>query len=124
MPFGRQKKKPSTSGGATGKEADMNDRSNGSAPSAEQTTGSPPKSKLVFHCQQAHGSPTGIISGFSNVKELYSRIADAYDIEPSEVSSIGTPVMSITWRPLSVSVHGPQTQASAVWSTFVLIRTE
>lgn len=41
--------------------------------------------KLVFHCQQAHGSPTGIISGFTNVKELYQKIAETYDIPASEV---------------------------------------
>nr|CAD7202604.1 unnamed protein product [Timema douglasi] len=39
--------------------------------------------KLVFHCQQAQGSPTGLISGFSNVRELYQKIAECYDF-PSE----------------------------------------
>ena len=47
----------------------------------------PPQPKLVFHCQLAHGSPTGIISGFGNVKELYQRIAECYDMPSSEVSS-------------------------------------
>ena len=46
----------------------------------------PYKPKLAFHCQQAQGSPTGIISGFTNVKELYKKIADCYDMDPSEVS--------------------------------------
>lgn len=41
--------------------------------------------KLVFHCQQAHGSPTGVISGFTNVKELYQRIAECYGIQPSDI---------------------------------------
>ena len=41
--------------------------------------------KLTFHCQQAQGSPTGIISGFTNVKELYQKIANCYDMNPSEV---------------------------------------
>ncbi|BFY99596.1 hypothetical protein BsWGS_02636 [Bradybaena similaris] len=45
----------------------------------------PSRPKLVFHCQQAHGSPTGIISGFTNVKELYQKIADCYDIPASEI---------------------------------------
>lgn len=45
--------------------------------------------KLVFHCQQAHGSPTGLISGFTNVKELYEKIADCYDLHPSEVNMHG-----------------------------------
>ena len=44
--------------------------------------------KLVFHCQQAHGSPTGLISGFTNVKELYEKIAECYDIQANEVSRL------------------------------------
>jgi len=46
------------------------------------------RQRLVFHCQQAQGSPTGVISGFTNVKELYQKIADCYDFDPSEVSLI------------------------------------
>lgn len=41
---------------------------------------------LVFHCQLAHGSPTGLISGFSNVRELYQKIAECYDLSMEEVS--------------------------------------
>ena len=41
--------------------------------------------KLTFHCQQAQGSPTGIISGFTNVKELYGKIASCYDMDPAQV---------------------------------------
>ena len=44
------------------------------------------KQKLVFHCQQAQGSPTGLISGFGNVKELYEKIAQCYDFTADEVS--------------------------------------
>lgn len=44
------------------------------------------KPKLIFHCQQAQGSPTGLISGFSNVKELYEKIAECYDFTADEVS--------------------------------------
>lgn len=44
------------------------------------------KSQLVFHCQQAHGSPLGLISGFSNVKELYEKIAECYEFSPEDVS--------------------------------------
>ncbi|XP_076440401.1 PDZ domain-containing protein GIPC1-like [Babylonia areolata] len=54
--------------------------SHGSSPQAQ-----PPRPRLVFHCQQAHGSPTGIISGFTNVKELYQKIADCYDIPVEEI---------------------------------------
>ena len=50
--------------------------------------------QLTFHCQQAHGSPTGIISGFSNVKELYEKIAECYDMSPKEVSKNETPISS------------------------------
>ena len=46
------------------------------------------KPRLTFHCQQAHGSPTGLISGFTNVKELYRKIALCFDIEANEVSNI------------------------------------
>ena len=41
--------------------------------------------KLVFHCQLAHGSPTGLISGFTNVKELYNKISECYEINANEV---------------------------------------
>lgn len=44
------------------------------------------KPPLVFYCQLAHGSPTGLISGFNNVRELYQKIADCYDIPMEEVS--------------------------------------
>ncbi|XP_020296423.1 PDZ domain-containing protein GIPC3 isoform X2 [Pseudomyrmex gracilis] len=40
---------------------------------------------LVFHCQLAHGSPTGLISDFSNVRELYQKIADCYDLPAEEI---------------------------------------
>lgn len=53
---------------------------------AEPKEGIPSRPKLVFHCQQAQGSPTGIISGFTNVKELYQKIAECYDILPQDVS--------------------------------------
>lgn len=43
--------------------------------------------KLVFHTQLAHGSPTGRIEGFTNVKELYAKIAEAFNISPPEVRS-------------------------------------
>jgi len=45
----------------------------------------PERPKLTFHCQQAHGSPTGIIAGFTNVKELYAKIAGCYDLDPKEI---------------------------------------
>ena len=62
--------------------------SNGTAKDVVQKNEAPPQQprpKLVFHCQQAHGSPTGIISGFTNVKELYQKIAECYDMKVEEV---------------------------------------
>ncbi len=46
------------------------------------------KQKFTFHCQLAHGSPTGIISGFNNVKELYQKIADCFEIPVSTVRAV------------------------------------
>ncbi|KOC61648.1 PDZ domain-containing protein GIPC1 [Habropoda laboriosa] len=43
---------------------------------------------LVFHCQLAHGSSTGLISGFSNVRELYQKIAECYDLPMEESGQI------------------------------------
>lgn len=57
-------------------------RSNASSSNGD-THREPPK--LIFHCQLAHGSPTGLISGFSNVKELYQKIADCFEIPATTV---------------------------------------
>ena len=43
-------------------------------------------SKPAFHCQLAHGSPTGSISGFNNIKDLYEKIATHFNIPVSTVS--------------------------------------
>ncbi|XP_062535264.1 uncharacterized protein LOC134204455, partial [Armigeres subalbatus] len=42
------------------------------------------KPQLVFNCQLAHGSPTGFITGFASVKELYQKIAECYDFAMDE----------------------------------------
>ncbi|XP_008329874.1 PDZ domain-containing protein GIPC3 [Cynoglossus semilaevis] len=44
-----------------------------------------PRPRLIFHTQLAHGSPTGRIHGFTNVKELYAKIAEVFNISPSEI---------------------------------------
>ncbi|XP_043861366.1 PDZ domain-containing protein GIPC2 [Dromiciops gliroides] len=44
-----------------------------------------PKPRLVFHTQLAHGSATGQVEGFSTIHELYAKIAQAFDILPSEI---------------------------------------
>lgn len=43
------------------------------------------KPQLIFHCQLAHGSPTGLITGFSSVRELYQKIAECYDFPVDEI---------------------------------------
>lgn len=51
----------------------------------QQSINAPPPPSLVFHCQLANGSPTGLITGFSSVKELYQKIAECYDFLVEEV---------------------------------------
>ena len=45
----------------------------------------PVRNELVFHCQLAHGSQTRELKDFSSVKELYARIAVAFDLSPEDV---------------------------------------
>lgn len=104
MPLFGKKKRDSDSLSPDG-DADANGAAPGGSPTANGSGGvhpasspagstadglskSLPKPKLVFHCQQAQGSPTGIISGFSNIKELYLKIAECYDFPASDVSSV------------------------------------
>lgn len=56
-------------------------------PPSPPLTGPPdyPRPRLIFHTQLAHGSPTGRIHGFTNVRELYTKIAEVFNISPSEV---------------------------------------
>uniref|UniRef100_A0A8C1P384 GIPC PDZ domain containing family, member 3 n=1 Tax=Cyprinus carpio TaxID=7962 RepID=A0A8C1P384_CYPCA len=56
-----------------------------SAPPLPQEPPPCPRPKLVFHTQLAHGSPTGRIHSFTNVKELYARIAEVFNISASEI---------------------------------------
>ncbi|PIK34405.1 putative PDZ domain-containing protein GIPC1-like [Apostichopus japonicus] len=44
-----------------------------------------PTQPLVFHTQLAHGSPTGKISGFTSVKELYKKIADEFNLPEKQI---------------------------------------
>ncbi|XP_020824176.1 PDZ domain-containing protein GIPC2 isoform X2 [Phascolarctos cinereus] len=44
-----------------------------------------PKPKPVFHTQLAHGSATGTVEGFSSIHELYAKIAQVFEISPSEI---------------------------------------
>lgn len=68
----------------TGKRDKFSHHQDQSAPGDNQQSQS--KTHLVFRCQLAHGSPTGFISGFSNVRELYQKIAECYDLPPTEVN--------------------------------------
>lgn len=44
----------------------------------------PPRS-LVFYTQLAHGSATARVENFSNIRELYTKIAEVFEIPHSEV---------------------------------------
>ncbi|XP_069779345.1 PDZ domain-containing protein GIPC3-like [Narcine bancroftii] len=61
----------------------------GQAAGAEPSSPAPPapriRPRLIFHTQLAHGSPTGRIEGFTNVKELYAKIAEVFGISPREI---------------------------------------
>lgn len=86
------------------------------------------KTHLVFRCQLAHGSPTGFISDFKNVRELYQKIAECYDLPTSEVSFIFMTFffyhfinyfsITITIRKSSVTII---TVVLCVWEHIVII---
>lgn len=59
-----------------------NQKTNNANNSAESNVTKP---QLVFHCQLAHGSPTGLITGFASVRELYKKIAECYEIPADEI---------------------------------------
>jgi hypothetical protein len=87
MPWGKGKREKQATAGAqdSAQPTDMaNENGNNGAGSAGDP-GNRPRPKLVFHCQQAHGSPTGVISGFTNVKELYQKVAECYDLDPAQI---------------------------------------
>jgi len=97
--FGRKEKSKEKAKDAKGK--DKHSGSNGPSPSTAPLPDNLQVSrpKLVFHCQQAHGSPTGVISEFTNVKELYQKIAECYDISSHQV------IVNQLYRDTSVTVH-------------------
>ncbi|XP_055372844.1 PDZ domain-containing protein GIPC3 [Condylostylus longicornis] len=64
---------------------DISQRNMESAQQQQPTANKISRTQLVFHCQLAHGSPTGFIKGFSSVKELYQKIAECYEITPDEI---------------------------------------
>lgn len=44
-----------------------------------------PSPRFVFYCQLAHGSATGKVEGFTNVKELYEKIAETHSISVEQI---------------------------------------
>ncbi|KAK7944870.1 hypothetical protein WMY93_000598 [Mugilogobius chulae] len=86
--FGGQRGAERSRGGSGGGAGHAGATSPGKA--AVNGAGLPPppaelRPKLVFHTQLAHGSPTGRIEGFTNVKELYGKIAEAFNISAPEI---------------------------------------
>ncbi|XP_071953333.1 PDZ domain-containing protein GIPC3-like [Antedon mediterranea] len=64
-----------------------------------QTRHAPKKqSELVFHTQLAHGSPTGKIGGFTNVRELYEKIGEAFGMSPKQIlfCTLNTHIVDMT----------------------------
>lgn len=76
--FGRRKKK------GVSNPSIQDSGANATAPRQPETQ-EDTRPKLVFHTQLAHGSATARIEGFSNVKELYAKIADALGIPKDEI---------------------------------------
>lgn len=83
------KQGPTSDGGSQfGSRSSMNSGSSqGSHISNNNNNSIPEKTKppLVFHCQLAHGSPTGLIHDFSSVRELYQKIAECFDISEKDI---------------------------------------
>lgn len=57
-----------------------------SVPPPDPYASSPTPPRFVFYCQLAHGSATAKVEGFTNVKQLYEKIAAAFRIKDDEVS--------------------------------------
>ncbi|NXM94590.1 GIPC3 protein, partial [Sylvia borin] len=77
---GRQPPEGSPMENGVGQEPGTPEPPGPAAPRAPRT-----RPRLVFHTQLAHGSPTGRIEGFTNVKELYAKIAEVFNISPTEI---------------------------------------
>ncbi|XP_072104367.1 PDZ domain-containing protein GIPC1-like isoform X1 [Mobula birostris] len=48
----------------------------------------PLRPRLAFHTQLAHGSATGRVEGFTNVRELYAKLGEAFGLHPSEMCCV------------------------------------
>ncbi|XP_067109537.1 PDZ domain-containing protein GIPC2 [Osmerus mordax] len=90
MPLGLRKKKNKTKESSNLVENEELGAGGSAAKSSVNGAGLPPppanlRPKLVFHTQLANGSPTGRIEGFTNVKELYGKIAHTFNLSPPEI---------------------------------------
>lgn len=56
-----------------------------SIPPPDPSAAPPAPPRFVFYCQLAHGSATAKVEGFTNVKQLYEKIAAAFHINDEEV---------------------------------------
>lgn len=85
--FRRSKKDANDDGHPNGTTAGEGNSSPGGVPRTQRPSSPQPpgKQKFVFQCQQAQGSPTGLITDFTNVKELYQKIAECYDFTASDI---------------------------------------
>lgn len=82
----RAKPPPVLNNGATSDSNAQLEQNNAAQTQNHSESSSVGRPQLVFHCQLAHGSPTGFVSGFSNVRELYQKIAEYFEFPASEVS--------------------------------------
>lgn len=71
----------------------------------QQPAPPPPPPKFVFYCQLAHGSPTGKVEGFTNVKELYQKLGEVFKIQANEVSEPTKLKLISNISPLTVLIH-------------------
>lgn len=55
------------------------------SPPVMENASKPQLPSLVFQCQQAHGSPTILVSGFTNMRELYGKIAEGFQFPASDI---------------------------------------
>lgn len=81
MPLGLRMKKKAKSKETARLVEGERENAGGDSPSASLV---PPR-RLVFHAQLAHGSATGRVENFSSIQELYTKIAEVFEISPSEV---------------------------------------
>ncbi|XP_054068087.1 PDZ domain-containing protein GIPC2 [Rissa tridactyla] len=84
MPLGLRSKKKDRS-----RETSKLVESEAAAPAPPSAAAAPAPSasasRLQFHTQLAHGSPTGRVGGFGSARELYAKIAEAFGIDPAEI---------------------------------------